>query len=58
MTKEEIKALVKEYITENLDIIVTSDTRSEYQYGGGYEEIPTVEVEILLEGETICSHKS
>ncbi|WNA15875.1 hypothetical protein XaC1_232 [Xanthomonas phage XaC1] len=58
MTKEEINALIKEYITENLDIIVTTSTRSEYMYGGGYEDIPTVEVEILLDGETICSHKS
>lgn len=58
MTKEEIKALVKEYIMENMDVVVFTSTTSQYMYGGGYEEIPTVEVEILLEGETVCIHKS
>ena len=46
MTKEEIRAEIKEYLRDHLQITVSSDC-------GMYDEKDTVSVKLVLEGEVI-----
>lgn len=55
MSKDELIAMIKDVISEDLSIEISTKEKSDYGYGGSTVSYVEVSVNLLLDGETIHS---